>query len=306
MSEVTKMHWTIKVKFYSAIWIQLMQWFPGHWPSLRCIMMISPPSLSTPSPHWVSSLVAQSAPSQPRSHSQRQSPDKAPAPGREKWPVVHRPWSEHIRGQPWMVQWRPFQPVTHRHVPFLHWPCSSHLQRISSWSLAWIIFQTQTSGRSPCSDTGSLTSPADTRTWEDGHQVSDVSHAHLTSCSRTGRGRRTPGRTASHCSLRRSSPGHTRSAVTSGRGCRDLHTRGHMTSRRGQPGHSLRPASPSCRHRRPGCSSRVRCSSGQDSQDLCRTRPCSPSCRHTCRPRSDRVRCSLAPRTPRTWHTRVT
>ena len=170
MSEVTKMHWTIKVKFYSAIWIALMQWFPGHWPSLRCIMMISPPSLSTPSPHWVSSLVAQSAPSQPRSHSQRQSPDKAPAPGREKWPVVHRPWSEHIRGQPWMVQWRPFQPVTHRHVPFLHWPCSSHLQRISSWSLAWIIFPTQTSGRSPCSDTGSLTSPADTRTWDDGHQ----------------------------------------------------------------------------------------------------------------------------------------
>lgn len=127
-----------------------------------------------------------------------------------------------------------------------------------------------------------------------------LSLTHLTSCSHTGRGHRTRGRTASRYSPRHSSPGHTRSAVTSGRGCRDLHTRGHMTSRRGQPGHSPPPASPSCRHRRPGCSSRARCSPGQDSQDPCRTRPCSPSCRHTCRPRSDRDRCSLAPRTPRT------
>ena len=79
-----------------------------------------PPSLSRPSPHCVSSLVAQSAPSQPASHWQRHSPEKDDR---------HAPWPEHVVGQPWMVQCRPFQPVTQRHVPFLHWPCSEHLTR---------------------------------------------------------------------------------------------------------------------------------------------------------------------------------
>jgi hypothetical protein len=38
---------------------------------------------------------------------------------------LHSPCCEHCAGQPSSVQWRPFQPRTHRHVPFLHWPWSA-------------------------------------------------------------------------------------------------------------------------------------------------------------------------------------
>ena len=31
----------------------------------------------------------------------------------------------------WIVQCLPFQPVTQRQVPFLHWPCSLHLRVIT-------------------------------------------------------------------------------------------------------------------------------------------------------------------------------
>ena len=115
-----------------------------------------PPSLSWPSLQAVSSLVAQSSPSQPGAHSQRQAP----------WKLVrHWPLLLHILGQPSSVQCRPFQPVTQRQVPFLHWPCCSHLNISksvtsppvdSSLSLTW--------HHSLCSDTDCLTSSPDRHT----------------------------------------------------------------------------------------------------------------------------------------------
>jgi hypothetical protein len=38
---------------------------------------------------------------------------------------LHSPCAEHCAGQPSSVQCRPFQPRTHRQVPFLHWPWSA-------------------------------------------------------------------------------------------------------------------------------------------------------------------------------------
>ncbi len=40
--------------------------------------------------------------------------------------ALQTPWAEQAFGQPSRVQWIPFQPVTQRQVPFLHWPCRLH------------------------------------------------------------------------------------------------------------------------------------------------------------------------------------
>ena len=86
-----------------------------------------PWSSSYPSLQRVSKRTLQSGPSQPWWQWQLHSPRKS---------ALQLPWFEQPRGHPSKVQWRPFHPATHRHVPFLHWPwrlqrgsqsCSSHL-----------------------------------------------------------------------------------------------------------------------------------------------------------------------------------
>ena len=74
--------------------------------------------MSLPSSHSSSSGMEQSAPSQPFSQRQLQPPS-----GDD----LHCPCLEHSLGQPSKVQCLPFQPATHKQVPFLHCPCSLHL-----------------------------------------------------------------------------------------------------------------------------------------------------------------------------------
>ena len=235
----------------------------------------SPPSLSCPSLQSVSSLVEQSGPSQPAEHSQRHSPWKF---------VLHWPLLLHMLGHPSMVQWRPFQPVTQRQGPFLHWPCCSHLTRQGgdpeSESLVSLTWR-----HSPCSDTDCLTSLADRRS----------------SCPGSGRAGRSPGCTALCCSPLQSSRAGTCTPESRAPESRDLHSQGHTGGRQGPAGRTLPPASPSCRHTHRRCSSRGRSTAGQHSPAPHRTLPCIPSYTRTSRPRSVRVRCSPGPRTPRIW-----
>lgn len=96
-----------------------------YWTWLFCmyinravLLSALPLSLSRPSLQFCSRSTLQSRPSQPSE--QRHS----------HWLSAltrHCPWPEHELGQPSCVQCFPFHPVTHRHVPFLHWPCSLHL-----------------------------------------------------------------------------------------------------------------------------------------------------------------------------------
>lgn len=84
-----------------------------------CISVVALPlSLSRPSLQFCSSSTLQSLPSQPSA--QRHSHWLS-------WLTRHCPWPEQLFGQPSCVQCFPFHPVTHRHVPFLHCPCSLHL-----------------------------------------------------------------------------------------------------------------------------------------------------------------------------------
>lgn len=77
-----------------------------------------PLSLSFLSSQMVSSLTEQSRPSHVLSQRHTHS----------SFSMTHAPLPEQSAGQPASVQWRPFHPVMQMHVPFLHWPCSSHLK----------------------------------------------------------------------------------------------------------------------------------------------------------------------------------
>lgn len=77
-----------------------------------------PLSLSFLSSQTVSSFTEQSRPSQVLSQRHTHS----------SFSMIHAPLPEQSAGQPASVQWRPFQPVMQMQVPFLHWPCSSHLK----------------------------------------------------------------------------------------------------------------------------------------------------------------------------------
>lgn len=86
----------------------------------RLVNFNLPLSLSLLSLQFCSRATAQSTPSHPSE--QRHSHIPSPL-------TRHCPWFEQPDGHPSNVQCLPFQPVTQRHVPFLHWPCS--LQRES-------------------------------------------------------------------------------------------------------------------------------------------------------------------------------
>jgi hypothetical protein len=60
---------------------------------------------------------------------------------------LHSPCAEHCAGQPSSVQCRPFQPRTHRQVPFLHCPWSA--QR-GSHSRLWHCSPDQPAGNRTC------------------------------------------------------------------------------------------------------------------------------------------------------------
>lgn len=77
----------------------------------------SPLSLSTLSLQSRSSCVLQSRPSHPSEHLHCHTLSPF---------TRHCPCPEQLFGHPSSVQCLPFQPVTHRHVPFLHCPCSLH------------------------------------------------------------------------------------------------------------------------------------------------------------------------------------
>ena len=168
--------------------------------------------MSWPSLQAVSSLVAQFSPSQPGAHSQRQAPWKL---------VLHWPLLLHILGQPSSVQCRPFQPVTQRQVPFLHWPCCSHLNIITSvWASSRTVSLTW--HHSLCSGSDCRPSPPDRHT----------------SCPHSARGGRTPARTARCCSQLRSSLAHICRSGSGGGESREVHSPGHTAGRRGPAGHS--------------------------------------------------------------------
>ena len=126
------------------------------------------PSLSTPSLQFVSNLVEQSEPSHPSLHSQLQSPWKFER---------HCPLSLHWFGHPSIVQCLPFQPVTHKQVPFLHCPCSWHL---GSHSLLWQCLPDQPSSQTHCMFSHCPCSPqSKLQSWtEQSFPVHPSSHLH--------------------------------------------------------------------------------------------------------------------------------
>ena len=257
-----------------------------------------PASLSTPSLQDVSSLTEQSSPSQPSRQAQLHSPKKLD---------LHSPLLEHMLGHPWMVQCLPFHPVTHRHVPFLHWPCSSHLNtsrmRIKYfpelqcyWPWVTLLVLTKIARPSFIANTPAM------RYSELTIALLLFAAASLTSCSDNDHWHRSPDHIAGCCSLLRSTPGHRHTLHCPAPASRGRHSPAHTGWRRGPPGHSQPPANPSCRHRHRRCSIHDRSSLGQHSPPGRTTPPCSPSCRHTSHPRSDHGPSSPAPRTPRTSH----
>lgn len=93
-----------------------------------------PLSLSSPSAHWSSRGMLQSIPSHPLSQRQLHWPSDVD---------LQEPCLEHSCGQPSKVQCLPFQPVTHKQEPFLHWPCSLQLSNCKVDALVALLAQVQ-------------------------------------------------------------------------------------------------------------------------------------------------------------------
>lgn len=114
-------------------WLLLHTWFEQHSgssqstrPSTRVyyeivfnfLNTLLPLSLSLPSLQFCSNKMLQSGPSHPLSHLHSHILSEL---------NLHWPCAEQLLGHPSIVQCLPFHPVTQRHVPFLHCPCSLHL-----------------------------------------------------------------------------------------------------------------------------------------------------------------------------------